>query len=139
MFIFHSKKSWRKWPLIFMCSLIHWSWYVRLLQNVLGSWKFFVSTDNNDIVLFISSNNLGCSLLLLYTLDIRKICNFGPSKLKVSDSARVFLISINFIDITLHMQNAKQLDKFSWSITFFISAIWKILCQIISMFLFNFS
>ena len=35
--------------------------------------------------------------------------------LKVSDSAGAFLISSNFIDITLHMQNAKQLDKFSWS------------------------
>ena len=77
--------------------------------------KIFSSTDDNDIILFISSNNLGCSLLLLYTLDIRKICNFGPSKLKVSDSAGAFLISSNFIDITLHMQNAKQLDKFSWS------------------------
>ena len=81
----------------------------------LTSWKFFVSTDHNDIVLFISSNNLGCSLLLSYTLNIRKICNFGLSKLKASDSAEAFLISSNFIYITLHMQATKQLDKFSWS------------------------
>ena len=70
--------------------------------------NFFVSTDLNYIVLFISNDNLRCSLLLLYTLHIKKICNFGLSKLKASDSAGAFLISSNFIDITLHTQNAKQ-------------------------------
>ena len=104
--------------------------------------KFFVSTDNNDIVLFISSNNLGCSLLLLYTLHIRKISNFGSSKLKVSDSAGAFHSSSNVIDITLYMQNAKQLDKFSWSkhikplqekLAFFVN-IEKNLCSFLQIF-----
>ena len=77
--------------------------------------NFFLSTDHNGIILFISSNNPACSLLLLYTLHIRQISNFRLSKLKASDSAGAFLISSNFIDITLDMQNAKQVDEFSWS------------------------